>query len=337
MVYLPVSPRPQTYFSLYQASLPYSLFPAYLWPKPSPRKQANHANPDKRLEEPASGRRKDAKMPELPEAETIRRQLAPLTLGRKITSVNLRTQSLLRYPRGAAAFRRGLKGRQITRLLRKGKALVFILEEAFSLVVRLGMSGTLKVESPDSPHDKHLHLRLGLEGGGELRFRDPRKFGRLSLREGTALDSFPEFARYGPEPLSEDFNPAYLAQTLKNRKARLGIILMDQRVVAGIGKIYADEICFRAGLRPTRAAGRLTRKEVERLVGAAREVLEEAIGDRGTTIGDGAYQDAYGLAGGFRPAVYQRSGRPCLRCGRPLRRTRLSNGRGMHWCPNCQK
>ncbi|NIM05635.1 MAG: bifunctional DNA-formamidopyrimidine glycosylase/DNA-(apurinic or apyrimidinic site) lyase [Armatimonadetes bacterium] len=276
-------------------------------------------------------------MPELPEAETICRQLSPLTVGRRIISVSLREPRILRCPIDAAKFRRGLKGRRISRLLRRGKAIIFVLEGARCLVVRLGMSGTLKVEPAELTTDKHVHLRLGLEGGDELRFRDPRKFGCLALRTGTEVEAFPEFSHYGPEPLSAAFTPSYLAQRLKGRRAKVGVVLMDQSVVAGLGKIYADEICFRAGVRPGRAAGRLTKKEIEKLVAATREVLEEAIGDRGTTAEDSVYQDAYGLSGGFRPAVYQRTDQPCIRCGQPIRRTRLTDGRGMHWCPECQK
>jgi formamidopyrimidine-DNA glycosylase len=276
-------------------------------------------------------------MPELPEAETICRQLAPLVTGKQITSVNLRERSILRHPLEAAKFRRRLKGRRIGRVLRRGKAVILVLEESLSLVVRLGMSGTLKVEPAEAPFDKHVHLRLGLEEGAELRFRDPRKFGGLSLREGNAVDAFPEFAHFGPEPLCEEFTPDYLAQRLKGRKAKVGTLLMDQRVIAGIGKIYADEICFRAGVRPTRAAGRLSKREIERVAAAAREVLEEAIGGRGTTAQDNVYLDSYGRPGGFRPAVYQRTGQPCVCCGKPVRRTRLTDGRGMHWCAECQK
>jgi formamidopyrimidine-DNA glycosylase len=199
------------------------------------------------------------------------------------------------------------------------------------------MSGTLKVVPADTPFDRHTHMRLELSGGDELRFRDPRMFGLIALRNGSEINTFPEFAHYGPEPLSPEFNAEYFSRVLKNRTAKIGIILMDQRVVTGLGKIYADEVLFCAGLRPTRAAGKLTKKEIAKLVACTKKVLEKAIGDRGTSASDGSYVDAYGLQGGFRPAAYQRTGQPCVKCRQPIRRTRLTGGRGLHWCPKCQK
>jgi len=276
-------------------------------------------------------------MPELPEAETICRQISPQARGKTITAVMLREKSILRHPEDAGKFRRGLKGRRICRIYRRGKAVIFTLDNETSLVVRLGMSGTLKIRPADAPADKHVHLVLGLGEGKELRFRDPRKFGGVTLRKGVEVEAFPEFAHYGPEPFSETFNAVYLANVLKGRKAKLGVLLMDQRIVAGIGKIYSDEICFHGGIRPGRAAGRLTKKEIERLVIATREVLEKAIEDRGTTAGDRAYIDAYGLPGGFQPQVYQKIGQPCVRCGKPVKRTRMNGNRGLHWCAGCQK
>jgi formamidopyrimidine-DNA glycosylase len=276
-------------------------------------------------------------MPELPEAETIRRQIAGAALQKTILSVEITEEKILRSPTRRREYTRALKGRQISRVLRRGKAVILLLDSGASLVVRLGMSGSLKVEPQTALFDKHTHVRLSLEGGRELRFRDPRKFGGLHLHRAGELSSFSEFAHYGPEPLSREFTAEYLAETLQHRTAKIGVLLMDQRIVAGLGKIYADEACFLAGVKPTRAAGRLKREEVSRLVAAVKAVLKKAIANRGTTAEDGGYIDARGYPGSFRPAVYQRTGQPCRRCKTPIRRTAMSGNRGIHWCPKCQK
>jgi formamidopyrimidine-DNA glycosylase len=276
-------------------------------------------------------------MPELPEAETIRKQIAAAALGKTIRSVRITEEKILRAPTGKSRFIRALKGRKICRVERRGKAVILILDDSSSLVVRLGMSGSLVVEPKASPFDKHTHLRLEVGDSLELRFRDPRKFGGLYLHADSDVNSFPEFAHFGPEPLSRDLNAAYLAKTLKGRTAKIGVLLMDQRIVAGLGKIYADEACFVAGIKPTRQAGGLRLEEVTALVKAIKSVLKKAIANRGTTAEDRGYIDARGYPGGFRPAVYQRTGRPCRRCKTPICRTAMSGNRGIHWCPKCQK
>lgn len=276
-------------------------------------------------------------MPELPEAETICRQLAKQVISKTINAIFTGDNRILRHPKTPASVRRLLKGRRISDVYRRGKAVIILLDNNYIMIIRLGMSGTLKVESAEAPFDKHTHLRLLLDNGEELRFRDPRKFGGVTIRKGTDVDLTPEFCHCGPEPLSAKYDPAYLEKALKGRKAQLGVILMDQRIVAGIGKIYSDEICFLAGIRPTRAAGSLKKAEYLALAKATVEVIERAIGDRGTSAKDNVYIDAYGLLGGFRPAVYQRTGEPCVKCGEPIRRTSLTGGRGLHWCPKCQK
>jgi formamidopyrimidine-DNA glycosylase len=289
-------------------------------------------------------------MPELPEAETIARQLRSEIIGAQIDRVQVRHPRSIRR-RGAenenpnpgfasrrARFARALRGRRITGVGRRGKAVLLTLDDADTLVVRLGMSGQILVRPTGTPREKAARVILGL-GERELRFVDPRTFGQMAVRRGTGPDAFPDFWEYGPEPLSPKFTPAYLAAALRGRRTRIGVALMDQHLVAGIGKIYADEICFRAGLRPTRLAGRLTRPMLQRLWRAARQVLREAIRCCGTTDADGAYLDAFGQAGRFRTRlrVYRRTGQPCRVCGTPIRRTRLSGGRGMHWCPVCQR
>lgn len=275
-------------------------------------------------------------MPELAEAETIRRQLVPVLRGKSFCAVELSRKSMLRHPK-AKEFLRCLQGRRIVRLIRRGKAIIFILENDSSLIIRLGMSGTLGMAPAEAPADKHVALRATFEGvEDELRFRDPRRFGSITLRCGTDPDQFPEFAHYGPEPLSKEFTADYVARVLKGRKAMIGVLLMDQRLFCGVGKIYADEIAFRAGIRPTRR-GRFTRAEIQRIAEQTREVLQEAIRQCGTTAGDSTYRDARGRMGRFQPSTYFRTGEPCLVCGTPIRRTNLTGGRGLHWCPICQK
>jgi len=224
------------------------------------------------------------------------------------------------------------------------------------------MTGLIQVVSPKEPLAKHtvavFELEEGLpaglpavrvEGrvaglpagrvaGRHIRFVDQRQFGLISAREGHDLDSMPEFARYGPEPLSEEFCPEYLKQAFARRGAQLEVVLMDQKVIAGIGKIYADEICFRAGLRPTRRANSLTGPMRAKLWQATREVLAEAIQCRGSSAADETYRDLYGMPGEFqkRMYVYQRTGGPCRVCGTAIRRSVMPGGRGMHWCPKCQ-
>lgn len=276
-------------------------------------------------------------MPELAEAETIRRQLIPYTRDKIINEVKLGRETMLRHP-APDEFLKQLPGRRVERVIRRGKAVIFILDNDSSLIIRLGMSGKITPVHKDDPADRHVALTLGFAGEDyEVRFRDPRRFGSITLRKGTDVDAFPEFAHYGPEPLSKAFNAEYVARVLKGRRQKLGVILMDQRYFVGVGKIYADEIAFRAGISPLREAGSLTPAEIELLVEKTKETLKEAIKRRGTTAGDRSYRDAHNKPGSFQPSTYFRTGEPCLRCGHPIIRTNLTGGRGMHWCPNCQK
>ena len=280
-------------------------------------------------------------MPELPEAETIARQLAREITGRTIREVVVRSPRAIRSHQSRAEFAHLVEGKKISGLGRRGKAvLVFLGGRApLIVVVRLGMSGRLQVCASGEQPPRYLRALFRLSGGRELHFIDPRQFGLLVAREGTAADEFPEFKSYGPEPLSSRFTASYLASALSRRSIGLAIALMDQRLVAGIGKIYTDEICFRAGLAPTRPANSLSEEDCRRLRKAMRAVLRSAIRFLGTSTGDIAYLDAYGNQGGFRKrlTVYQRTGLPCRICGAPIRRERIPGGRGLHWCVRCQR
>jgi formamidopyrimidine-DNA glycosylase len=280
-------------------------------------------------------------MPELPEAETIRCQLEGEIVGAKVRGVSVRIARAAREHQSVGELARLVEGRRVERVGRRGKALLLYLDgkKPSTLIIRLGMTGVLRVVPAREPLDKHTAAVLALADGRHLRFVDQRQFGSLTARPGHDVDQLPEFRAYGPEPLSEEFTPQYLEQALARRSADLETVLMNQNVVSGIGKIYADEICFRAGLRPKRAANRLTRPMRLRLWHAIREVLASAIECRGSSARDETYTDVYGMPGSFqeRLQVYQRAGEPCPLCGTGIRRAKMPGGRGMHWCPNCQK
>jgi formamidopyrimidine-DNA glycosylase len=280
-------------------------------------------------------------MPELPEAETIRRQLEKEVVGRTIRRVELQDIRVARAHRSQEELTSLVEGRRIVSVGRRGKApLLFLDGKARStLIFRLGMTGLLRVVPASSPVEGSLVATLVLSGGRHLRFLDQRRFGSMIARSGRDMDATPEFEDYGPEPLSGDFTTEYLKRAFARRTAKLELVLMDQSVVAGIGKIYADEICFRAGLRPGRRPSGLTGPMRERLWRATREILSAGIESRGSSARDETYRDVYGMPGRFqdRMCVYQRTGEPCRVCGAPIRRTRIPGGRGMHWCPNCQR
>jgi formamidopyrimidine-DNA glycosylase len=224
---------------------------------------------------------------------------------------------------------------------RRGKAPYLQLDgpNPTTLIFRLGMTGMVRVAAAEEEDEPHTAAVLGLEDGREIRFLDVRTFGALIARRGHDVAAMVDFAGYGPEPLSDTFTPHYLKQAFAGRRAKLQDVLMNQHVVAGIGKIYADEICFRAGLRPGRQAGGLTGPMRERLWRAVREVLREGIECGGSSARDQAYLNVYGEPGEFqdRMCVYQRTGEPCRVCGELIRRTRMPGGRGLHWCPRCQR
>lgn len=276
-------------------------------------------------------------MPELPEVETTARFLRPHLSGRAIVGVRALDYPPLVAPYSREGFAAALLGGRVRDLGRRGKHLLLFLEDGRVLAIHLGMSGRLLLFPRETPPDRHTHAVLDLDDGNALHFGDPRKFGRmrlLSAEEYAALDR-----RLGPEPLSPTFTVQVLAQRLQARsQARLKALLLDQRILAGLGNIYADEALFRAGLHPFRPAGSLTPEDVGRLHQAIREVLEEAIAAEGTTLPDRAFRFGTGTDGRFavRLQVYGRAGRPCPRCGTTLRRERLA-GRSTCFCPRCQK
>ena len=274
-------------------------------------------------------------MPELPEVETVVSDLRPHLAGQTVTAVDLRFPSMVRHPE-PFLFAEALRGRRIEAATRRGKYILLHLDSGELLVVHLGMTGQLRILDPEQPLQDHTHAVLTLDGGRQLRYRDPRRFGRLLLGKEEELIAAGKLPRLGPEPLAADFRPADLGRRLAGRRAPLKALLLDQSVVAGVGNIYADEACFRARIRPDRPAGGLSRQAVARLHTALRECLLMGIANRGSSVD--SYRDAWGNKGTQqeRLQVYGRGGEPCFNCGRPLRLVRLA-GRATVYCPRCQR
>ncbi len=272
-------------------------------------------------------------MPELPEVETVANGVHDRVHGDTIRAVwtSNKPQTFKSTP---ALIAETLTGATIARVHRVGKTIVMDLKrtglrDTAQFLVHLGMTGRLLVSSPETPQPPHTHAILSLAGGRELRFVDARRFGRLSVHT-------PEQRYEGPgrEPLTitdENFRALF-----RHRKTPIKAALLNQSLLHGVGNIYADESLFRAGIRPSRQAARLTRVESQRLREALRTVLRHAIELGGSSVSD--YVDADGVRGFFQleHRVYMRGGQPCLVCGTPIRRTVLA-GRGTHYCPKCQK
>jgi formamidopyrimidine-DNA glycosylase len=271
-------------------------------------------------------------MPELPEVETTRRGLAPVLEGHAITRVVVRERRLRwRLPAG---FESRLEGCRVRDVARRAKYLLIGTDRG-TLIVHLGMSGSLRVVGPALPPRPHDHVELVLDSGRCVRFNDPRRFGCLIFVAGDPL-AHPLLRALGPEPLSSAFDTDYLYRRTRRRRVAVKPLLMNAAIVVGVGNIYASEALFRAGVRPQRAAGRLSRAEAARIVSAVRRVLGAAIRVGGTTLRD--YVNADGEPGYFRQKlyVYERAGEPCRACRTPIRQ-RVQGQRSTYWCPSCQR
>ncbi len=271
-------------------------------------------------------------MPELPEVETIRRDLLPLLRGRVFTGVRVSPDAprLVQVP-SATDFARLLVGRRIEDISRRGKYLAFHLSDGLHLVVHLRMTGALLHRPAGWPPDRYVRAVLTLDDGSELRFSDLRKFGAMWLVEDPSL----VLNRLGPEPLDGAVTPSVLREATARRRAPIKSVLLDQGTLAGLGNIYADEALFAAGLHPQRPASTLSGAEVKRLHGAIRRVLTAALRDRGASFSD--YVDASGREGRhqFRVQVFRRTGQPCYACGGEIERVKVA-GRSTHFCATCQ-
>ena len=272
-------------------------------------------------------------MPELPEVETVRRCLDPYLSGRRIRGVELRERRL-RWPVPAELPQRAA-GRRIETLARRGKYIIVTLDSGDRMIWHLGMSGRLFVLDAGHPLVKHDHLDFALDSGKLVRFNDPRRFGAV-LWWPRDENSHVLLATMGPEPFDPAFDGDYLFRLSRGREVAVKNFVMDGHVVVGAGNIYAAESLFRAGIRPTRRTGRLTRAECQRLADKIREVLAEAVERGGTTLRDFAGAD--GASGYFQQElfVYGREGLPCRVCGTAIKHLVLG-GRASCYCPGCQR
>jgi formamidopyrimidine-DNA glycosylase len=290
-------------------------------------------------------------MPELPEVETVRRDLEVL-VGQTLKNLEIIAPKSASHP--AAFFKAALLGRRVKEISRRGKLLAVSFVGGEQLLIHLKMTGQLIYEAPGQKiaggHSErpgsyeeavsgplpNRHTRAILEfSRGRLFFNDLRRFGYLKLANKEEL-ALIIAKNYGPEPLEKEFSVEYLSKSLKNRKKNIKAALLDQKIIAGLGNIYVDESLFAAGIRPSRLASSLKPREIGALHQAIRKIIKQAILFRGTTFSN--YVDSRGQRGNFsrRLKVYGRSQEPCLVCGRPLVKVKLA-GRGTHYCPNCQK
>jgi formamidopyrimidine-DNA glycosylase len=271
-------------------------------------------------------------MPELPEVETIRAQLAPFVEGRRLASVEILDPRWSR-PLAPAELAEALRGRRVERLGRRGKYLVWELEGDVYLAQHLRMTGALLWDPDGEP--THVRVRIETDPAGRIVITDPRRFGtgELLLGEGALEDFFA--ARLGLEPFDERFTAAHLRGLARGRRAPIKALLLDQRRIAGVGNIYADEALFRARVHPQRPAGRLTLVQCAALREGVVEALRAGIGARGASIDDFRHID--GLRGSFQDEflIHRREGEPCVRCGRPIRKLVVA-GRGTYVCETCQ-
>ena len=274
-------------------------------------------------------------MPELPEVETIAADLRPHLVGRTVVRCELLFPTIVRHPE-PEVFIDSVVGQQITSIGRRGKYILIRLVDDLVLVVHLGMSGQLRLFEASTPLAAHTHAVFDLDDGRQLRYRDPRRFGRLLLGTEAALLDARAMPPLGPEPIDPGFGADDMYQRFRRRKAKLKAILLDQSTIAGVGNIYADESLHRARLRPDRIAGSLSKKSLRRLHEALRESLLIAIKNRGSSVD--TYRDAWGEFGAQQEQlqVYGRAGEPCFTCGRPLSLVRIA-GRSSVFCRHCQR
>lgn len=271
-------------------------------------------------------------MPELPEVETTRRGIEPAVVGRTIVRIDVR-EPRLRW-RVPSELRESAVGQAVRALQRRGKYLLFELPNG-TILVHLGMSGSLRVLPASTPTLTHDHVDIVLDSGACLRFNDPRRFGCV-LWTTDDPERHALLRKLGPEPLSAEFSGTTLARAAKGRRVAIKQLLMNSEVVVGVGNIYASEALFRAGIRPRRAAGRLKLAEFEALAKSIKQVLKEAIRSGGTTLRD--YVNAAGMPGYFKQKlyVYERAGEECRVCRTPIRHL-VQGQRSTYFCEKCQR
>lgn len=275
-------------------------------------------------------------MPELPEVETVRRSLLPVVIDKPIETIEVSYDKILQHI-APEAFREKLRGRRFLDITRRGKYLIFHIDQPLDMVAHLRMTGRLVFYSnSDIPREKHTSVIFTFTSGGDLRFEDVRKFGTIDLVPRGEYGQVKGLASLGVEPLSEDFTVKFLQELTAQSGAMIKGLLLDQSKIAGLGNIYADESLFMAGIHPERQGSSLGEAEVEKLHGAIQEVLAEAIKGQGTTLRD--YRTGYGRQGSFQNKlqVYGKKGEKCPRCGVDLEYKKVA-GRTSHYCPACQR
>ena len=277
-------------------------------------------------------------MPELPEVETIKRQLAKTIVGKKVKNVKINLAKMVNLP--VAKFKKTVVGAKIEEIKRRAKILIFDLDNNWSVLIHLKLTGQLIFhddKTEGDPPTKHTHIIYYFTDGTKLYHNDLRQFGWERLIQTIALSEYWQKEKLGPEPLDKDFNLAEFTQILKSRpQAVIKPLLMDQKAIAGIGNIYSDESLFVAKILPTRKASTLKPKEIDKLFQAIKQILIKAITRHGTSVQD--YVDSHGQKGNFAPKlfVYNRHGQPCKKCRTKITRLKL-RGRSAHYCPQCQK
>ena len=275
-------------------------------------------------------------MPELPEVETVRSRLEPVLRGRRFDRVEISDPRLTR-PFEPQAVARDLEGERVAAVERRGKYLIVRFESGRTLLVHLRMTGSFRHERANAGRavdDPHARATITLDDGADVTYRDVRRFGTWLVVDRHQLDTYLD-ARVGAEPFARGFGPAALAARLAGRRTSVKAALLDQRTVAGMGNIYADEALWRARIHPLRTAGELDAADIRRLHAAVRRALEIGIARQGATLRD--YQQPDGRRGAMQLEfrVYGRAGEPCERCGTPIEKTRVA-GRGTWYCPSCQ-
>ena len=273
-------------------------------------------------------------MPELPEVETTLRGIQPALESQRISEIRVHNRAL-RLPVDKAVHQ--AQGRDISRLYRRAKYILMetIGEPSGGIMVHLGMSGSLRLCQPDSALLKHDHVELLLQNGTCLRFNDPRRFGIFTWWESPA-ESHRLIKDLGPEPLGDGFDGAYLYRVSRGRQVAVKNFIMNGHVVVGVGNIYASEALYRAGIHPTRPAGRISLQRYDDLALSIRDVLEHAIRQGGTTLRDFAAPDSQPGYFAIELQVYERGNEPCFGCGNPIRR-KVIGQRSSYYCPRCQK
>jgi formamidopyrimidine-DNA glycosylase len=278
-------------------------------------------------------------MPELPEVETVRRELARFAVGRRVERVEIGRLRTVRRT-SAESVVAGLTDATIVAANRRGKYLLAPLDTGDELMIHLRMSGQLLVASGGAARPPHTHVVMHLDDGNELWFVDPRTFGEVVVFDPTNVAvELPELARLGVDPIADGLTVRQLRQLVRSRSRVLKQLLLDQHLIAGIGNIYADEILHACRLRPDRISNTLTPRSEAMLHGAIHDVLTAAIGAGGSTLRDTQYVDLFGAGGSYQDdhRVYGRAGERCLTCGRGWVRRVVMGQRSTHFCPICQR